>query len=81
MWSTVPICDDHWKEQEGDRKPVRIRGSSEDCYLCGGKATIYVRRKTEDIRPIERRPKPRWEYLGTPITTRGRRPDADVEPG
>jgi len=66
-WSTVAICDDHWNEEEGDRKPVRIKGVKEECYRCRTEATIYVRRRTEDIKPIERKAKARWQYLGTPI--------------
>jgi hypothetical protein len=46
-WGSVPICDDCWRQQEGDREPVRFRKpDQEQCYACG-KVTlsgIYVRR-------------------------------------
>lgn len=52
-WSTVPICDQHWIEEEGSRQAVRIvesiRGKDERCYRCGRRAEgIYVRRNVPD---------------------------------
>src|SRR5262252_9592319 len=48
-WSNVPICDQHWIEEEGDRGPIRIvaslRDANERCYRCGNRTEgIYVRR-------------------------------------
>lgn len=44
-WGTYPICDRHWKEQNGDRRPVRVVGAREHCYIpgCDGTGDIYVR--------------------------------------
>lgn len=44
---TVPICDDCWRKQEGERQPVRFKDREEEtCYDCGQKtfSGIYVRR-------------------------------------
>jgi hypothetical protein len=61
-WGTYGICDDHWKEQEGERKPVRIQGLKDTCYICGKEATIYVRRRVEDVKPITRTYK-KWRNI------------------
>ena len=47
-WRTVPICDDHWHEEEGSRDPVLYLGESEPCYRCGSPSVIYVRRLIEE---------------------------------
>jgi hypothetical protein len=47
-WDTVPICEECWRKQEGDREPVRFREPTEEkCYACN-EATlsgIYARRE------------------------------------
>jgi hypothetical protein len=52
-WKSVPICDDHWVEEEGSRQALRIieslRDRDERCYRCGRQADgIYVRRNIPD---------------------------------
>ena len=46
-FGTVPICDECWRKEEGEREPVRFKEPNEErCYACG-KATqsgIYTRR-------------------------------------
>lgn len=45
--STVAICDQCWREQEGKRQPIRMREPEEErCYACGQatRSGIYVRR-------------------------------------
>ena len=47
-YQTVPICDDCWMAETGDREPIRLRKEvSEACAFCGQitKSGIYVRRK------------------------------------
>jgi hypothetical protein len=44
---TVPICDECWRKQEGEREPVRLRCPAEECcYACGRptRSGIYTRR-------------------------------------
>ena len=43
---TVAICDDCWREQEGEREPVRLREpQAEFCHFCGLRthSGIYTR--------------------------------------
>lgn len=52
-WTNVPICDDHWVEEEGNRQPVRlnkaVRPAEDPCYRCGRQTHgIYVRRNVPD---------------------------------
>lgn len=45
-YENVAICDKCWEVREGDRVPVRLRGTvSETCFGCGATTTsgIYVR--------------------------------------
>ena len=45
--ATVPICDDCWLQEEGDREPIRFNEpGQEQCYACGESTLsgIYVRR-------------------------------------
>jgi hypothetical protein len=47
MIKTVPICDECWRKQEGEREPVRMREPEvETCYVCDHPTSsgIYVRR-------------------------------------
>ena len=48
-WKTVAICDEHWKEEEGQRIPVRMNHvdgfEGEPCYRCGKLGDIFVRRE------------------------------------
>jgi hypothetical protein len=47
MIKTVPICDECWRKQEGEREPVRMREPEvETCYACDHPTSsgIYVRR-------------------------------------
>lgn len=49
--ATVPICDECWMQQEGDRHPVRLREPEpETCYACGDRTLsgIYTRRIVRD---------------------------------
>ena len=49
-WQNVAICEDHWREEEGDRVPFRMKEPPPEpvvCYRCGVPLTervIYVRR-------------------------------------
>ena len=48
-WATVPICDQCWREEEGERQPVRMTGEHQElerCYRCHAPTLsgIYVRR-------------------------------------
>jgi len=48
MFDNVPICDECWREKEGDREPVRFREPlSETCHDCGKptRSGIYQRRE------------------------------------
>lgn len=52
-WSNVPICDDHWIEEEGGRIATRLVASVRDpndrCYRCGRRTEgILVRRNIPD---------------------------------
>lgn len=52
-WTNVPICDDHWIEEEGDRQAIRLVESLRDpedrCYRCGRRTEgIYTRRNIPD---------------------------------
>ena len=51
-WKSVAICDDHWKEEEGDRTPVRAEGPkgffADECYRCGALSSILVRRDIQE---------------------------------
>lgn len=43
---TVPICDDCWRKQNGEREPLRFREPDEErCDYCGRLTLsgIYVR--------------------------------------
>jgi len=46
---TVPICDECWRREEGDREPARLKEPEEEfCYRCARRtfSGIYTRRKT-----------------------------------
>lgn len=51
-WNNVPICDEHWQEEEGDRQAIRVVEAARDnqgCYRCGRRTDgILVRRNTPD---------------------------------
>jgi superfamily II helicase len=44
---TVPICDECWRKQKGERVPVRIKEPDQEiCHACGKEtfSGIYVRK-------------------------------------
>jgi len=48
--ATVAICDACWRQEEGERKPVRFtKPDTEHCYRCKQetRSGIYVRRMIE----------------------------------
>lgn len=58
MWQTVPICEDCWAREEGERVPIRVNTPSlyyitldlEICYNCkkGTRGGIFVRREVSN---------------------------------
>jgi len=48
MWRNVPICDEHWEEEQPGRTPIRVLAPPEPCYRCGALADIYVRREVTE---------------------------------
>lgn len=56
-YEDVPICDKCWEIREGERVPVRLKGSvKETCFGCGAttESGIYVRHNVHN------------PWLGTP---------------
>lgn len=52
-WATVPICDEHWVAEDGNRTATRVaeslRDKTERCYRCGARTDgILVRRNVPD---------------------------------